>query len=136
MGEAPVDDVWSCEAARSLELGAEEWRNLALFAAYDDGQLEQVLASTPLRVPDRRGHPALAAPEPFTVRERAVWCESLGTPGGRTRVAPSPVDYANAGYPKPLTGPMMSRSGRLAVKTATVVRAVLSNLKEELTQHP
>ena len=69
MGEAPVDDVWSCEAARSLELGAEEWRNLALFAAYDDGQLEQVLASTPLRVPDRRGHPALAAPEgPGTVR--------------------------------------------------------------------
>ena len=47
MGEAPVDDVWSCEAARSLELGAEERRSLALFAAYDDGQLEQVLASTP-----------------------------------------------------------------------------------------
>jgi muconolactone delta-isomerase len=59
-----VDDVRSREAGRSRELGAQghllrlwrpplrpgEWRTLGLFAAADDRQLEQVLASMPLRV--------------------------------------------------------------------------------------
>jgi muconolactone delta-isomerase len=59
-----VDDVRGREAARSRELAARghllrlwrpplrpgEWRTLGLFAAADDGQLEQVLASMPLRV--------------------------------------------------------------------------------------
>src|SRR5213080_2168172 len=59
-----VDDVRAREAAHSRELTAAghllrlwrpplrpgEWRSLGLFAAADDGQLEEVLASMPLRV--------------------------------------------------------------------------------------
>jgi muconolactone delta-isomerase len=59
-----VDDVRAREAAHSRELAAEghlvrlwrpprgpgEWRSLGLFAAADAGQLEEVLASMPLRV--------------------------------------------------------------------------------------
>ena len=59
-----VDDVRAREAARSRELAAQghllrlwrpplrpgEWRTLGLFAAADGGELEQVLASMPLRV--------------------------------------------------------------------------------------
>ena len=59
-----VDDVRVREAARSRELAVQghllrlwrpplrpgEWRTLGLFAAADDGQLEKVLASMPLRV--------------------------------------------------------------------------------------
>jgi muconolactone delta-isomerase len=62
--EQAVDDVRAREAARSRELAAQghllrlwrpplepgEWRTLGLFAAADDSQLEQVLASMPLRV--------------------------------------------------------------------------------------
>jgi muconolactone delta-isomerase len=59
-----VDDVRAREAARSRELAAAghllrlwrpplrpgEWRSLGLFAAADGGELEEVLASMPLRV--------------------------------------------------------------------------------------
>jgi len=59
-----VEDVRGREAARSRELAAQghllrlwrpplqpgEWRTLGLFAAADEGQLEQILASMPLRV--------------------------------------------------------------------------------------
>ena len=59
-----VADIRGREAARSRELAAQghllrlwrpplrpdEWRTLGLFAAADDGQLEAVLASMPLRV--------------------------------------------------------------------------------------
>jgi len=59
-----VSDVRAREAVRSRELAAQgpllrlwrpplqpgEWRTLGLFAAGDDGQLEEVLASMPLRV--------------------------------------------------------------------------------------
>ena len=62
--EQTVDDVRTREAARSRELAAAghllrlwrpplqpgEWRSLGLFAAADAGQLEEVLASMPLRV--------------------------------------------------------------------------------------
>jgi muconolactone delta-isomerase len=62
--EQAVDAVRGREAARSGELVAQrhllrlwrpplrpgEWRTLGLFAAADDGQLEEVLASMPLRV--------------------------------------------------------------------------------------
>ena len=62
--EQAVDDIRSREAARSRELAAQghllrlwrpplqpgEWRTLGLFAAADDGQLEEVLASMPLHV--------------------------------------------------------------------------------------
>jgi muconolactone delta-isomerase len=59
-----IDDVRAREAAHSRELAAEghllrlwrpplqpgEWRTLGLFAAGDDRQLQQVLASMPLRI--------------------------------------------------------------------------------------
>jgi muconolactone delta-isomerase len=62
--EAAVDDIRAREAAHSRELAAQrhllrlwrrplqpgEWRTLGLFAAADGGQLEEVLASMPLRV--------------------------------------------------------------------------------------
>ena len=59
-----VQDIRGREAARSRDLAAQghllrlwrpplqpgEWRTLGLFAADDDAQLEEVLASMPLRV--------------------------------------------------------------------------------------
>jgi len=62
--EQAVDDVRAREAARARELAAQgnllrlwrpplqpgEWRTFGLFAADDDGQLEEVLGSMPLRV--------------------------------------------------------------------------------------
>jgi muconolactone delta-isomerase len=59
-----VDDIRASEAARSRELAAKghllrlwrpplqpgEWRTLGLFAAADGDQLEEILASMPLRV--------------------------------------------------------------------------------------
>jgi muconolactone delta-isomerase len=62
--EASVADVRTREAARSRELAAQghllrlwrppvrpgEWRTLGLFAASEEDQLEQILASMPLRV--------------------------------------------------------------------------------------
>jgi muconolactone delta-isomerase len=62
--EADIQDIRAREAARSGELAAQghllrlwrpplqpgEWRTLGLFAADDSGQLEEVLASMPLRV--------------------------------------------------------------------------------------
>ncbi len=59
-----IDDLRAREAARSRELAAQghllrlwrpplqpgEWRTLGLFAAADEGELEDVLASMPLRV--------------------------------------------------------------------------------------
>jgi muconolactone delta-isomerase len=62
--EQAVDDIRAREAARSRELAAQghllrlwrpplrpgEWRTLGLFAAADGRQLEEVLASMPLRV--------------------------------------------------------------------------------------
>ena len=60
----PVEDVRAREAAHSRELAAQghllrlwrpplqpgEWRTLGLFAAADGRQLEEVLASMPLRI--------------------------------------------------------------------------------------
>ena len=62
--EQTVDEIRTREAARSRELAAQghllrlwrpplqpgEWRTLGLFSADDASQLEQVLASMPLRV--------------------------------------------------------------------------------------
>jgi len=86
--EADIQDIRGREAARSRELAAEghllrlwrpplqpgEWRSLGLFAADNPDQLEQVLASMPLRVwrtdeptalarhpNDPAGQPAVAA---------------------------------------------------------------------------
>jgi muconolactone delta-isomerase len=62
--EEAIDDIRAREAAHSRELAARghllrlwrpalkpgEWRSFGLFAAQDGGQLEEVLASMPLRV--------------------------------------------------------------------------------------
>jgi muconolactone D-isomerase len=62
--EEAVEEIRTHEAARSRELAAQghllrlwrpplrpgEWRTLGLFAARDGNQLEEVLASMPLRV--------------------------------------------------------------------------------------
>jgi muconolactone delta-isomerase len=62
--EAAVQDIHTREAARSRELAAQgnllslwrpplhrgEWRTLGLFAAADGAQLEEILASMPLRI--------------------------------------------------------------------------------------
>jgi muconolactone delta-isomerase len=62
--EAAVDDIRAREARRSAELARAgqllrlwrpplrpgEWRTLGLFSAPDDGDLEQILASMPLRI--------------------------------------------------------------------------------------
>jgi len=62
--EQAVADIRTREAARSRELAAQghllrlwrpplrpgEWRTLGLFASADDGELEKVLTSMPLRV--------------------------------------------------------------------------------------
>ena len=62
--EEDVQEIRRREAARSRELAAQghllrlwrpplqpgEWRTLGLFAAADDRQLEEVLASMPLRI--------------------------------------------------------------------------------------
>jgi muconolactone D-isomerase len=62
--ESAVDEIRAREAVRSKELAAQghllrlwrpplrpgEWRSLGLFAADDHVQLEEVLASMPLRV--------------------------------------------------------------------------------------
>jgi muconolactone delta-isomerase len=95
-----VENIRSCEAARSRQLAAQgrllrlwrpplkpgEWRTLGLFAANDGGQLEEVLASMPLRMwrtdevtpltphPNDPAHPTTST-KPVTAhrgREKAV----------------------------------------------------------------
>ncbi len=100
-----VDDVRAREAAHSRELAAQghllrlwrpplrpgEWRTLGLFAADDDGELEKVLRSMPLRVwrtdevtplaphpNDPAPPPAAGPPEFFTAFTLTI---PEGTPG-------------------------------------------------------
>jgi muconolactone delta-isomerase len=75
--EADIEDIRKREAARSRELAAQghllrlwrpplqpgQWRSLGLFAADDPGQLDEVLASMPLRV-WRTDEPTPLAPHP------------------------------------------------------------------------
>lgn len=75
--ESDIEDTRSREAARSRELAAEghllrlwrppprpgEWRTLGLFTARDADQLEEVLASMPLRV-WRTDEPTALSPHP------------------------------------------------------------------------
>lgn len=78
-----VEDIRAREAAHSRELAAQghllrlwrppiqpgEWRTLGLFAADDGSQLEEVLASMPLRV-WRIDEVTPLAPTPATRRSR------------------------------------------------------------------
>src|ERR1700694_1724627 len=89
-----VDDIRAREAAHSRELAAEghllrlwrpplqpgEWRTLGLFAADDAEQLENVLASMPLRVWRTDDVPALAPhPNDPTPKPRETAVEFLTT---------------------------------------------------------
>ena len=94
--EADIQDIRTREAARSRELAASghllrlwrpppqpgEWRSLGLFAAADDDQLEEVLASMPLRV-WRTDEPTPLAPHP-------------NDPGGKQTPAGQPAQPQNA----------------------------------------
>src|SRR5271169_4246481 len=90
--EAAVQDIRTREAARSGQLATQghllrlwrpplqpgEWRTLGLFAAADDSELEQVLASMPLRVwrtdevTPLAPHPNDPAPTPGAVQPGSV----------------------------------------------------------------
>jgi muconolactone delta-isomerase len=71
--EAAVDDIRAREARRSAELARAgqllrlwrpplKWRTLGLFSAADDGGLEQILASMPLRILAQRRDLAALGP--------------------------------------------------------------------------
>jgi muconolactone delta-isomerase len=116
--EQVVDDVRAREAAHSLDLATEgrllrlwrpplqpgEWRSLGLFAAGDAGQLQQTLASMPLKiwrtdqVTPLAPHPGDPGPGPGT-RPVQSGAEFLATfvvaiPDGASRQA---VEDAEAG---------------------------------------
>ena len=125
--EEAVEAVRTREAARSLELAAQghllrlwrpplrpgEWRSLGLFAAAGDDQLEEVLASMPLRVwrtdevtplslhPNDPALPAgVAGPEFLTVFANAI---PEGTPAQavadtEAREAERAKELAGQGY--------------------------------------
>jgi muconolactone delta-isomerase len=105
--EEAVDDVRAREAARSRDLAAQghllrlwrpplqpgEWRTLGLFSAADGDQLEEILASMPLRVwrtdevTPLAPHPDDPAPAPGASTETTEFLTSFtitvppGTPG-------------------------------------------------------
>ena len=109
--DAAVDDIRSREAARSRELAAQghllrlwrpplqpgEWRTLGLFAADDDRQLEDVLASMPLRVwrsdavTPLAPHPNDPKPAPPAVTVPSSWSASRS----RRRKGPPPKPSNN-----------------------------------------
>ena len=94
--EADIQEIREREAVRSSDLAAQghllrlwrpplqpgEWRSLGLFAADDDGQLEDVLASMPLRV-WRSDEPTPLAPHPNDpAGQPAPAGDSAGRSGG------------------------------------------------------
>ncbi len=101
-----VEQVRAREASRSRELAAQqhllrlwrpplrpgEWRTLGLFAAADGTELEQVLASMPLRV--WRTDEVTAA---VTASQRP----GPATPAGRCRVPHHVYDHDPAGHSRP-----------------------------------
>jgi len=120
-----VDDVRARESARSRELAAQgnlvrlwrpplqpgEWRTFGLFAAANDEQLEQVLASMPLRiwrhdeVTPLRHHPNDPGP---TTRMNGTGAEFLTTF----------IEAIPAGTPDETMGDARSREARRAHELA------------------
>ena len=112
--EQAVADVRAREAARARELAAKghlrrlwrpplrpgEWRTLGLFAAPDDGELERVLASMPLRVwrtdevTPLSPHPNDPVPPPAPGPPEFLTTFTLTIPEGTPQQV---VDDANAG---------------------------------------
>jgi muconolactone delta-isomerase len=95
--EADIQDIRAREAARSRELAAQghllrlwrpplqpgEWRSLGLFAADGPSQLEEVLASMPLRV-WRTDEPTPLAPHPNDPAGEPVLAGQSAQPTGDT----------------------------------------------------
>ena len=106
-----VDDVRAREAAHSRELAAAghllrlwrpplrpgEWRSLGLFAAADGGQLEEVLASMPLRVwrtdevTPLAPHPNDPALAPRNAGTEFLTTFTISVPAGTARLRVTPM---------------------------------------------
>ena len=121
-----VGDVRAREAARSRELVAQrhllrlwrpplkpgEWRTLGLFAADDDGQLENVLASMPLRVwrtdevTPLTPHPNDPGPDPGLKKSGAEFLTTFidAVPAGTSSQAVDEARAAEAARARELAG--------------------------------
>ncbi len=119
-----VDDVRTREAAHSRELAAQghllrlwrpplqpgEWRSLGLFAAADAGQLEEVLASMPLRVwrtdevTPLSPHPNDAAQAPQPGVQEFLTTFSITIPAGTPDQLVEETDAREAARAKELAG--------------------------------
>ncbi len=122
-----VDDIRAREAAHTRELAAQghvlrlwrpplqpgEWRTLGLFAAADGGQLEEVLASMPLRVwrtdevTPLSPHPN--DPDPTALAAKAEGAEfltifTISIPAGTPRQAVDDAEAREAQRAKELAG--------------------------------
>ena len=173
-----VDDVRAREAARSRDLAAQghllrlwrpplqpgEWRTLGLFCADDSDQLEEILASMPLRVwrtdevtPLAR-HPNDPPPGPEAGDEATEFLTTFtitvppGTPGpavddAEAREADRAQELARHGYLRRLwTLPGQARSlGLWRAQDAAQMQSIVESLPlnvwmtteiTPLTQHP
>ena len=122
-----VEDVRAREAARSRELAAQgsllrlwrpplqpgEWRSLGLFAADDGEQLEEVLASMPLRIwrtdevtplSLHPNDPALAAKGPVEGATEFLTTFTVSIPAGTSAQAVEDAETAEAQRAKELAG--------------------------------
>ncbi len=119
-----VEDIRGREAARSRELAAQghllrlwrpplrpgEWRTLGLFAAAGDGQLEEVLASMPLRVwrtdevTALSPHPNDPGPAPGAPGVEFLTTFAIAIPEGTARDAVADAESREAERAKELAG--------------------------------
>jgi muconolactone delta-isomerase len=122
-----VDDIRTREAAHSRELAVQghllrlwrpplqprEWRTFGLFAADDEGQLEEVLASMPLRVwrtdevtplSPHPNDPALAAPKVAEGSTEFLITFAISVPEGTPRRAVENTEAREAQRVKELAG--------------------------------
>ena len=119
-----VEDIRGREAARSRELAAQghllrlwrpplrpgEWRTLGLFAAAGDGQLEEVLASMPLRVwrtdevTALSPHPNDPGPAPGAPGAEFLTIFAIAIPEGTARDAVADAESREAERAKELAG--------------------------------
>jgi muconolactone delta-isomerase len=174
-----VDDIRTREAAHSRELAAQghllrlwrpplqprEWRTLGLFAADDEGQLEEVLASMPLRVwrtdevtplSPHPNDPALAAPKVADGSTEFLITFAISVPEGTPRRAVENTEAREAQRVKELAGqghvlrlwalPGAGRAlGLWGARDAAEMQAILKSLPLDawmtvettpLTEHP
>ncbi len=174
-----VDDIRTREAAHSHELAAQghllrlwrpplqpgEWRTLGLFAADDEGQLEEVLASMPLRVwrtdevtplSPHPNDPALAATKGADGSTEFLITFAISVPEGTPRPAVENTEAREAQRVKELAGQgqvlrlwALPGSGRALglwrARDAAEMQAILKSLPLDawmtvettpLTEHP